>query len=184
VEKLKIVMKIAIVIVALIVFLVAFAFASLNNQSANLPDSQPTSAPTPTPTAAPTTLPSPTPVVTPTPVPDVPVPTFTLTKAIRIDTNSWTGQTYSSVCANITIKNEDTVKHYEIEYKGHYGDSWIPLTFDLEKSTPEYTSILSEWLPNGEWDFRVKAYDDVGAFSGRSSDWSETKTITINEEGN
>ena len=187
-RKMKNGLKIAIAVVTLIIVLaIVFALSSLNNPSPNSLNPQPTPTPTvpstPTPTPTPST-PTSTPESTPTPIPDVPIPTFTLTQAIRTDINSGTGETYESICANITIKNEDVVKHYEIQYKGHYGDSWIPVTFDLEKSTSAYTSILSEWLPNGEWDFKVKAYDGVGAFNGRSSDWSEIKTITVNEEDN
>jgi hypothetical protein len=156
-----------------------------NSPSNNTPSPTPISSSfsSPSPSASPSAtqsaiLPTVAPTVQPTEI-SVPVPSFTLTQTIRNDINTHTGNSYESICAKVTIKNEQIVKHFEVQFKGHFGESWIPVTFDLEKTNTEYTSMLSDWLPDGTWDFKVRAYDASGTFEGRSSDWSPMQTITI-----
>jgi hypothetical protein len=171
-----------------IILLVSPNIASIlitNPSSTNTPSPTPmsSSSSSPSPSASPSatqsaTLPTVKPTVQPTEI-SVPVPSFTLTQTIGTDINTATGKSYEYICAKITIKNEQIVKHFEVKYKGHYGEGWIPVTFDLEKSNTEYTTTLSNWLPDGTYDFIVRAYDASGTFEGRSSDWSPMQTITI-----
>jgi hypothetical protein len=175
--------SVLIVIVILLISVVSLSVVLFTSPKANplQKNSHSTNTPTPTPMSLSSSSPSPQPSASsalPTQV-SVPVPSFTLTQTIGSGINSATGASYQFICAEVTIKNEPIVKHFEVEYKGHYGDSWIPVTFDLEKSNTEYTTILSNWLPDGTYDFQVRAFDASGAFQGTSGDWSPPQTILI-----
>lgn len=87
---------------------------------------------------------------------------------------------------------------YNISYKGHYGEDWQYYSYDLNtewflrQSDSEYTVISFKQIPSdGQIDFRVQAQIGyftyyympwkVYDFTGETSGWSNTQTITISD---
>jgi hypothetical protein len=91
------------------------------------------------------------------------------------------------------------VLFYNVSYKGHYGDDWTYYSHDsltdffIKQSDSDYTVISFNQIPTtGQVDFRLQAligyYTETGHpwmdvyeynFTGQTSDWSNTQTISI-----
>ena len=93
------------------------------------------------------------------------------------------------------------ILYYNVSYKGHYGADWNYYSYDsltkyfVKQSDSDYTTIPFTQIPTeGQMDFRLQAligfYTETGHpfmdvyeynFTGQTSDWSNTQTITIPE---
>ena len=91
--------------------------------------------------------------------------------------------------------------YYNVSYKGPYGTDWNYYSYDsltkyfVTQSDSDYTTISFSQIPTeGQMDFRLQAligfYTETGHpfmdvyeynFTGQTSDWSSTQTITIQE---
>jgi hypothetical protein len=108
----------------------------------------------------------------------------------------------------VAIRNQPSTTHklendhyinlfYNISYKGHYEKDWSYYSYEYNsewflpsQSESEYTVISFKQIPSeGQMDFRVQALIGyfthyympfkVYEFTGETSGWSETQTITI-----
>lgn len=222
-----------IVGVLLIATLAIVSVASLSYYVLSQPNqTQNNPSPTPTPTPLPSEIPT-EPISIPKPsVPDFTVeyvdnsyyvpPTYEVDEYSGETVQVGGGFTVTNKSIELTIKNQpftpyvfrddegvhEIYLHYQVGYKGHFGEDWHYTTASPNDPSSDYTVILFglEWdiwqptislgaLSSGDHvDFQVQArigYNSVVepsqhimdpgvyVFHGESSEWSTTQTITI-----